>query len=289
VRLRGGLLVSVVVLSSLGAAVAIIPTIASSETSPSVEAVNSTGIYNEQHHSWSPPQVTVSAGGIVAMSNPTEVDHGVEWVSGPEKPACGAGVPVGDTPAAAGTKWSGTCTFAKAGTYVFYCTVHGSEMTGTVTVAADGTTTTTMPTMPTPTAPTPPAPGTPGEAGSEPPSDSLLEGSPAQALELAASQHGRSVHGSVKISKLGAGGRLEVELLAAGASLGKAKHRSPVRVGRLSRFSLQAGVVSFAVPLTAKAKAALHRHRRLALTVRIVLAPVHGAAVTITRSVVEHA
>jgi hypothetical protein len=96
------------------------------------------------------------------------------------------------------------------------------------------------------------------------------------------------VHGSVKVSQAGAGARLEVSLFATGASLAKARHPAKVRIGRLLRSSLKAGVVSFAVPLTAKAKSALRRHRHLALTVQIVLTPIHGAAVTVTRSVVEH-
>jgi len=57
-------------------------------------------------------------------------------------------------------------------------------------------------------------------------------------------------------------------------------------VGRLVRASLHAGKVSFAVPLSAKAKHALERHRRLALTVAIVLTPAQGSTVTVTRSVV---
>jgi hypothetical protein len=62
-----------------------------------------------------------------------------------------------------------------------------------------------------------------------------------------------------------------------------------VRVGRLVRSSLQAGALSFSVALNARARRALGRHGRLALTVLIVLMPAHGSAVTITRSVVVHA
>ena len=62
-----------------------------------------------------------------------------------------------------------------------------------------------------------------------------------------------------------------------------------MRVGGLVRSSLQAGSVSFSVPLSANDKAALRRHRRLALTVKITLTPQHGAAVTVTRDVVVHA
>ena len=55
------------------------------------------------------------------------------------------------------------------------------------------------------------------------------------------------------------------------------------------RSSLRAGKLTFALSLSAKGKAALRRHRRLALTVKITLTPLHGAAVTVTRGVVVHA
>jgi plastocyanin len=99
----------------LGLATAVLPAIASSETSPTVTAENIGGGYYGEEHRWTPPQVTVSAGGAVAFSNPTEVKHGVRWINPPATPTCDSGVPVGTTEAASGTKWSGTCTFAKAG------------------------------------------------------------------------------------------------------------------------------------------------------------------------------
>jgi plastocyanin len=274
----------------LGTAVAVLPAIASSETSATIEAVNEGGSYGYgQTHHWSPMQATVGEGGVVTLSNSTDVAHGVEWRSGPEneKPTCSSGVPVGTTPAASGTSWSGTCKFTKPGTYTFWCTVHGPEMTGTVTVSANGTTTTTM-TMPTPTTPTTTT-APPGGSSSEAPSGSPLAGGAATAVKLASRQRGKTVHGSVYVSPAGAGGRLEVTLLATGASLAQAKRPAKMRVGRLSRSPLQAGIVSFAVPLTARGRSALRRHRRLALTVQLVLTPMHGAAVTVTRSVVEHA
>jgi hypothetical protein len=61
--------------------------------------------------------------------------HGVEWKSGPNTPSCTSEVPVGTSPAASGTNWSGSCTFTQPGTYVFWCTVHGSSMSETVTVS----------------------------------------------------------------------------------------------------------------------------------------------------------
>ena len=97
------------------------------------------------------------------------------------------------------------------------------------------------------------------------------------------------MHGSIKVSQAGVGGRLEVDLLASGASLAKAGHSPRVLLGRLVRSSLYAGTTSFTVPLSAKGKAALRRRRRLALTVKITLTPLHGAAVTLTRGVVVHA
>jgi plastocyanin len=473
----------------LGLAMAVLPAIAISGTNPTIEAVNEgSGIYG-QHHHWSPAQASVGAGGIVTLSNPTEVDHGVEWRSGPETPTCGKGVPVGSTPIASGKQWTGTCEFAKPGRYTFYCTVHGPEMTGTVTVAG------------TPTASTePPAPVAQTEATlngavkpegnatsyyfeygatagfgqrtpeltvasdfathhlsatltglapateyhvqlvvvygvgatkleggetvlmtksvaapsvttrqassvsetgvtlngsvspeglettyffkyglstsyesatstehtgpegvghaalasltgllpntlyhfrlfaknaldasapvegedqtfttsspqpSPPPSTTTTTTTPATApptttpafitpvppplreeppigslAKLAAIQHGQTVHGAIDVSQAGAGARLEVALFAADASRGKARHVNKVRVGRLSLSPLKAGLVSFTVPLTARARSALRHQRRLVLTVQIVLAPMHGMAVTVTRQVVLHA
>jgi hypothetical protein len=115
-----------------------------------------------------------------------------------------------------------------------------------------------------------------------------LEGG-SKALKLAGSQQGSTVHGSIKVSQAGSGGQLEVGLFAAGASLAKSGHPAQVRLGRLVHSSLKTGNVSFSVPLSAKGKAALHRHRRLALTVKIIVTPASGMAVTLSRGVVVHA
>ncbi len=150
------------------------------------------------------------------------------------------------------------------------------ESAGTGTTTGTTTTNTTPTTMPTtPTTPSEPSHGSPLEGGS-------------RALKLAGSQRGPTVHGSLEVSQAGAGGRLEVGLFAAHASLAKAGH-SEVRVGRLVRSSLKAGSVSLSVPLSARGRAALRRHRRLALTVKLTLTPLHGAAVTVTRHVVVRA
>ncbi len=142
----------------LGVALALLPAMASSETVPSVEAVGTGqgGIY--ETYAWSPTQATVAAGGSVRFSTgSTAAPHGIVWTSS-VKPTCSSGVPVGES----AENWSGSCTFAQAGTYTFHCFVH-EYMTGAITVtAAGGTTTTTTtgtsapPPSPTPTTTTPP-------------------------------------------------------------------------------------------------------------------------------------
>lgn len=491
---RGYVLLGVV----LGACAASLPAIASSAISPTFEAVNEpgVGIYGAERHAWSPTQASVAAGGVVNISNPTEVNHGVEWVGGTPTPTCTSGVPVGITAAASGKKWSGTCTFTKPGVYTFYCTVHHAEMTGTVTVPGTPTAATSQPTavtqtgatlggtvdpegnatsyyfkydttggaeqripvssqsvgsdfaghqvsaslrsllpnteyhveliamygtnstavgggkvfttLPlsapavttgdatsvtetgatlngtvgsggqatsyffkyglttsyehvtstqsagsegatqavlaqvtglspktlyhfrlvaenasgpsegedqtfTPVAPALPPPPAPPSTTTIPISNPTilppaiptsapmiapiapvepLVGSPLLGgPSLSSSQHGSSVNGSLEVSPSGAGGGLEVDLLATNASLAQVRRpgAGSVRVGRLVRASVSAGKLRFAVPLNAKAKAALRRHHHLALTVRIVLTPTNGAAVTITRGVLVHA
>jgi hypothetical protein len=181
------------------------------------------------------------------------------------------------------TGWEGKCKFEQPGTYKFESSTLWPEYTKyeiVVEGAATSTTPTTPTTTTTPSTTTPTTTTTPSEPS---------HGSPLGALKLASSQRGSTVRGQVKVSQAGAGGRLEVGLFAAGASLAKTGHSAQTRVGRLVRSSLQAGSVSFSVPLNANGKAALRRHRRLALTVKVTLIPQHGAAVTLTRSVVVHA
>jgi plastocyanin len=245
----------------LAGTAAALPAIAASETSPTIEAVNKkgSGAYAEERHAWSPEQASVATGGAVKITNPSEVPHGVRWVSGPSTPTCSSGVPVAGATTAFATKWSGTCTFTQAGTYTFYCTVHGAEMTGRVVVSAAA-------------APPPAAQGSP------------LAGSESEAIRLSARQHGRTVHGSLALSAAAGGGRLEVELLAKAASLGASGH-AQLSAGKLLRSPLMAGAVSFSVPLNTRARRALRRHRRLELSVRITLTSASGSVLTATRKV----
>jgi hypothetical protein len=424
----------------------------------------------------------VSAGGTVTLSNHTAIEHGVHWIGPPETPACSSEIPVGTTSATKGANWSGTCTFTKPGTYTFYCTVHGPEMTGTITVTNGEPTVTTGAATPvteheatlkgtvnpngkatkyffkwgttasygqetsmqsagegtagvpvsatlkglasgttyhfrlvaenekgsaegadetfTTTSP-PPPPGLPaattGEATSVTETEATLKGivnpdgaatkyvfhygtgtsygqqstestlaaadhtshqvsatltglmpgttyhfrlvaenekGPAEGADrefktssttttttattpvvtapvatippmapseplagpplvggpaLRSIQHGAFVRGSVEVAQSGAGGELAVDLLAKNAALAKAGGSGGsrrVRVGTLVRHSISTGKLSFTVALNARAKTALRRHHRLALTVQIVLTPVSGAMASVTRSVV---
>ncbi len=255
----------------LGLAAATLPAIASSETSPTVEAVN----VGEYSHYWRPADVSVGSGASVTLSNNTTVRHGVKWISPPATPVCDSKVPVGPTEESAGKEWSGTCTFSQPGTYVFYCTVHGSEMTGRITVSPGGTTTTTAPTTTTTTGTTTPTPETPPSS------------QPVGGLSLPSRQHGTSVRGSLTVSQAGAGSRLEVDLLATKASLASTKRVTRVRVGRFVRGSVHAGRQSFSVKLDSRARRSLARRHRLALIVKIVLTPFYGEPTTLTRTVVE--
>jgi hypothetical protein len=233
--------------------------------------------------------ITIASGGAVAFSDEMGHEANIKWTSTPSgPPTCSSEVPVSPTPPKTG--WKGECKFAQSGTYSFESSTLFNDGYSSFTKyeivvegASTGTTPTTTTTI-TPTTTTTTAPTTP----SEPSHGSLLEGG-SRALKLAVGQRGSTVHGSIKVSQAVSGGRLEVGLFAVGASLAKAGHPAQVRVGRLVRSSLKAGSVSFSVPLSAKGKAALRRHRRLALTVKITLTPQHGAAVTVTRLVVVHA
>jgi plastocyanin len=289
----------------LGAAVVVLPAIASSEGA-TVEAKGA-GPYE-----WSPMKVTVSAGGVLtikSLSANTNAAHGVKWSTGnPETPSC-SGVPgasAGQPSFAAG--WNGTCTFLKPGTYNFDCTLHGTAMSGSITVTAGGGTTgtstgtttttssTTTPTYPPPTTGTTGTPGAGTEGGGYGPPTSSGSGAgsspPAsltKAIKLASSQHGSAVHGSLTVPVASAGARLEVDLLAPAAVLASAGHHAQVRVGTLVIAHLHSGAVGFSVGLSRRARNALRRRKHLTVTVRITLQIPGGSRLAASRSVTLHA
>lgn len=216
---------------------------------------------------WSPSSAETAAGGSLTFKNGSSVEHGVTWTGGPEAPAC-TGVPIDQGK----PSWSGTCVFSRPGTYTFKCTVHPTEMTGTITVTAAGTTT-----------PGEPPATPPPEEGEE--AESPLGGPASQALGLARRQSGGSVRGFVDVSQAGVGGRLEVDLVAGRAALYGPGHSGTARVGRLVRSSLTSGRLRFAVGLGRTARRALARLGRLRLAVDIVLTPPQGEAVDLRRHV----
>jgi plastocyanin len=154
----------------------------------------------------------------------------------------------------------------------------------------DGAFKTVSPPPPPPPSKEPPTPTptpAPGPIAPEPEIAPLVPPFVQGTLKLTAPRHGSSVHGSLDVASSGAGGRLEIDLIAKSASLANVRHRKPASmvVGRLVRSSVPGGKVSFSVGLNAKAKSALRRHHKLALTVQIVLTPKSGPAVTVARNV----
>jgi plastocyanin len=276
VTIRGALVLASIAV--LGAAVVVLPTVALSETTPPGVVAENVGLYN---HYWQPPSVTIEPGGSVEFSNPTGVAHGIRWFKTPAgAPACTAGVPVGTTETASGTMWQGTCTFAAAGTYTYYCTVHGAAMSGTITVGAPSSTPTGTSTGPTgTTVPT----GTTPLPGAGPPTGAATPtaGSALSTLRLGSAQHGTAVRGSLTIASTAAGGTLTVVLQA---KLGG--HR--VQVGRLTRAHIAAGRQSWSIALSAKARRALRARGHLALLANVSLTAPGGSPVTLTRTLALH-
>lgn len=278
----------------LGALVGVLPAVAGSQAAPGSEGIQAenVGLYS---HYWTPSEVNVEPGGSVLIRNPTEVPHGIKWFSTPEghTPTCDPSVPVGSTKEASGIEWSGSCTFATAGLYVFYCTVHGAAMRGRILVGAPTTTTpttttTTSTTTPTQTSSTGSTPGSPppsGKAGSEPTSPaSPLLGDVRHSVDLRSARHGAVVHALLRLSAAGVGSHVEIEVSAKRALLKGGPGAPRVEVGRLDRSHLRAGAVSLSIDLNALARRVLRLHGQLKVAVRVRLRPAQGPVVSILRS-----
>jgi plastocyanin len=221
--------------------------------------------------------LTIATGGTVTFhydtGSPSTNKHNVVWgddLNNPQQQPAYASCPsTPDRYAPQRAPWSGSCTFSAPGTYAFHCIVH-PYMTGTVVVQD----VTAQPTATATPIGDPGATPTPTPTVTPDPPQSTLKG----AVKLAASQHGSRVRGTVSVK--GAKSRLEVAVFAPRSALSGGKSHAAVRVGRYLRKSAPAGKVSFAVPLSARARKAMDRHRRLRVTVAVALTPPGGHKLT---------
>jgi plastocyanin len=211
--------------------------------------------------------VSVARGGTVTFSYPSGASfHNVVFDTA--QPTACQDMPSGAAPPG----WSGSCSFDAYGTYAFHCGLH-SLMTGRVEVPDPSAppTGTTGPTDPTgPTGPTGPPPT---ETGGElaPP-----------AVKMSRRQSGTVVRGSVTTPA----GPSTVAVTALVGKRALASRARLVKVGALKKHSAGTGRTSFALRIDRGARRALHRHHRLALTVRIAVAPDAGTAFKKTAKVV---
>jgi plastocyanin len=160
-----------------------------------------------------------------------------------------------------------------------------SEVTGTFTTA-----------LPPPPPPPPPPPSptpTPLPPSPEPIIPLLTQPAPTEiaapsgaaliAGSLKLKGHGPSLRGSIGVGRSGAGGRLEIDLLAKPGLLG-AHGSKPIVVAHFVRSSTPSGTLSFSLVLSARAKSALRRHGRLALSAKVTLTPAKGSVARLTRT-----
>jgi plastocyanin len=207
--------------------------------------------------------LTVRVGGTVAFTYASgTAAHNVHWLG--KKPSC-TGVP-DETFSYPDSRppWSGTCTFAEAGTYEFECFIHRPLMNGSIVVepAAAGTATPT-PTA-TPGATATPSPGaTPGPGGGGGGGGAEAEQQRALKVTLATTQKGTRVRGKVDVAQ--AGSRLEVALKSGRQG-----------VGRYVKAKAASGANTFSVALDTRGKRLLKRRHSLKLTVAVAITPPGG-------------
>jgi plastocyanin len=230
---------------------------------------------------------TITAGGTVTFGYPSGGSaHNVDFASGPSPTSCtqttglntgGAVPPLPTVPTV--PAWSGTCRFNTPGTYTFVCDMHPLMMTGAVVVEAPSTTTGTTTTSATTTTGSGPTATSPGAAAPG-------SGSSAPRVTVARRQRGTVLRGAVTTPA----GASQIVVTAFISNRALAQHRPKhvrrVRVGSRIRRSTGTGTTSFTVALNAAARRALHRRHRVDVTLRIVVTPPDGHAVTKTIAVV---
>jgi plastocyanin len=261
-----------------GAAIAVLPGLATANN-PTVTA--------GPNLSYNPASVTIAPGAMVDFSEAGTYKHDVHF-TGPEPWSCtGSTTQIGPSgsdstlPTVSNSSWTGTCTFTQAGTYTFKCDLHnftGTIYVGTSPPTTTGTTTTTTTTGTTPTTTTPGYPS-PTVTGSTPtPSGPTGGNAAASSLQLPAVQHGTTVKGTVTIAS--GGSDFEADLLGSTSQLA----RSTV-VGKTVKHGVGAGTLHFRVTLNKRGRAALKRHRRLALKLVVTVRGPGGARSSLSRSI----
>jgi plastocyanin len=262
------------VAAACAAAVAV-PALASADQAPPTTATVTATDQSGDVHTWSSDDVTIAAGGTVTFRYPIGSSFHDVAFQGAQPASCTqtAGSNYGPVPplpgAPQGPGWEGDCRFTGAGTYTFFCESH-TYMRGTIHVVDPSASPTPTPT-PTPGATATPAP-TPA-----PGSDPAVTQTPLKdAVTLA--RTGSRVRGTVDV-KL-AGSRLEVTVWAPRKRIAGGRSSRPLRIGRTLNASAPAARVPFSVTLSAQARSALRRHRRLSVTVRIALTPPGGHKLT---------
>jgi plastocyanin len=258
----------------------LVPTLARVPTLAHGDASSSSASFIASDYQWraageSSNVVTIAQGQAVAFSYPSGYsEHNADF-HGAQPSICtqtaGAGTGSGGTPPLPSVPtaqgWSGSCTFNTPGTYTFSCDAHPSEMTGTIHVVSASQ-------PPVSTTPTPVTPG-PGPAPTVPPSSAPVDSLSSHSLHLAASQHGTSVHGSLRVAEPRS--RFTVQLLSRDTN---------VKLGQLTKTVAHAGLLHFAVRLSTRGRRTLRAHRRLALSVKLTLTPAGGHTLTRKLSVV---
>jgi plastocyanin len=257
-------------------------------------------VFQLEQGSGSSTSANIATGGTVTFANSSTEMHNVDFdIAGQTGVSCeqtaggtaSSSLRFPNTPTD-GT-WSGVCTFARPGTYSFMCDMH-EGMTGTVVVggstAPPGTTTTASTTTATPPVETIPAGGTTTTPPPDPRSDPSSASTPAAntagkpvaaaralSVRVGLTQRGSGVRGTISGARSSA--RVKVALSARRGAIGLAgKAATPVGIGELSALTTKNGTLAFVVKLNGKARAALAKHGRLALTVLVSAPPVTGAA-----------
>lgn len=293
---------------ALAAAGGITATIAQGDDPPATAAfktVDGADAFQLTQGSGAGTSANIVTGGTVTFANMSVETHNVDFeVQGQTGLSCQQTVG-GPSPSSlrfpnlpTSGSWSGSCTFTKAGVYSFTCD-HHLGMTGTVVVSdpgvAPGTTTapvvtatTPVQTIPSGGTPTTPAPvaTVPTDTTSAPTSAGTPSASAAQtpaaaarklAFKIVLAQRGSRVRGTINGARSSA--RVKIALTARRGDLGLGgKASAPVAVGSLSALTTKNGVLAFVVKLDGKARAALAKRHRLAVTVGVTAPSVSGPA-----------